>query len=81
MNMSQQFLVSLPMLGDSNFFKSVVYVENHDGDGAKGWIVNKELDNRVAVRLRKSIQLGINAPIYYGGPVKSINALCYIVAI
>ena len=55
--MSQQFLVSLPMLGDSNFFKSVVYVENHDGDGAKGWIVNKELDNRVAVRLRKSIQL------------------------
>jgi len=40
MNMSQQFLVSLPMLGDSNFFKSVVYVENHDGDGAKGWIVN-----------------------------------------
>ena len=70
MNMSQQFLVSLPMLGDSNFFKSVVYVENHDGDGAKGWIVNKELDNRVAVRLRKSIQLGINAPIYYGGPVE-----------
>jgi len=70
MNMSQQFLVSLPMLGDSNFFKSVVCVENHDGDGAKGWIVNKELDARVAVRLRKSIQLGINAPIYYGGPVE-----------
>lgn len=70
MNYKQQFLASLPTLGDSNFNKSIVYVNNHDGDGAKGWIVNKELDERLAVRLRKSIQLGINAPIFYGGPVE-----------
>ena len=76
MNMKQQFLASLPTLQDGNFNQSVVYVDNHDGDGAKGWIVNKELDSRVAVRLRKSIQLGINAPIYYGGPVE-VNQ-CYV---
>ena len=74
--MKQQFLASLPTLQDGNFNQSVVYVDNHDGDGAKGWIVNKELDSRVAVRLRKSIQLGINAPIYYGGPVE-VNQ-CYV---
>lgn len=70
MIMKQQFLLSLPNLTDGNFNKSLVYVDNHDGDGAKGWIVNKELDNRISVRLRKSIQLALNAPIYYGGPVE-----------
>tara|TARA_B100001094_G_C17670525_1_gene548532 strand:- start:23 stop:568 length:546 start_codon:yes stop_codon:yes gene_type:complete len=76
MNYKQQFLASLPSLGDGNFNQSIVYVDNHDGDGAKGWIVNKELDSRVSVRLRKSIQLGINVPIYYGGPVE-VNQ-CYV---
>jgi len=76
MNMKQKFLASLPTLLDSNFVKSIIYLDNHDGDGAKGWIVNKELDARVAVRLRKSIQLGINAPIFYGGPVE-VNQ-CYV---
>lgn len=69
MNFEQQMLISLPPLMDSNFQKSVIYLHQHNGDGASGWIVNKELDNRVAVRLRKSIQLAVNAPIFYGGPV------------
>jgi putative transcriptional regulator len=69
MNFNKQMLVSLPPLMDNNFQKSVVYLDSHDGDGAKGWIINKELENRVSVRLRKSIQLAINAPIFYGGPV------------
>jgi len=69
MNFEQQMLISLTPLMDSNFQKSVIYLHQHNGDGANGWIVNKELDNRVAVRLRKSIQLAINAPIFYGGPV------------
>ena len=76
MNMKKQFLCSLPTLGDSNFNQSVIYVENHDGDGAKGRIINKKLDNRVSVRLRKSIQLGIQADIYYGGPVETNQ--CYV---
>jgi putative transcriptional regulator len=69
MNFQKQLLISLPPLMDNNFQKSCVYLEHHDGDGAKGWIINKELDTRVSVRLRKSLQLGINAPIFYGGPV------------
>ena len=50
MNYKQQYLASLPSLADNNFNKSIVYVDNHDGDGARGWIINKELDNRVSVR-------------------------------
>ena len=71
MNVSKNFLFSLPNMGDGNFMSSVIYIEKHDGDGAKGWILNKELDQRIAVRLRKSIQLGIVCPIFYGGPVGS----------
>ena len=70
MNMERQMLISLPTLGDNNFKKSIVYIDEHNGDGAHGWIINKELEQRVSVKLRKSMQLAINAPIYYGGPVE-----------
>jgi putative transcriptional regulator len=70
MNMERQMLISLPTLGDSNFRKGIVYIDEHNGDGAHGWIINKELEQRVSVKLRKSMQLAINAPIYYGGPVE-----------
>ena len=43
MNTSENFLLSLPNMGDQNFRSAVVYVEKHDGDGAKGWVINKEL--------------------------------------
>jgi len=76
MNFERKFLISLPTLLDGNFRHSVIYMDQHNGDGAKGWVVNKEIDNRAAVRLRKSIQLGVNAPIYYGGPV-DVNQ-CYV---
>ena len=35
MNTSEKFLLSLPNMGDNNFRSAVVYVEKHDGDGAK----------------------------------------------
>mgnify|MGYP001166351122 FL=1 len=63
------FLLSLPHMHDNNFRNSIVYLNKHDGDGANGWVINKELESRVTTRLRKSIQLGIVCPIYYGGPV------------
>ena len=69
LNANDNFLLSLPSMHDTNFRSSVVYIHEQNGDGAKGWIVNKELEQRVAVKLRKSIQLGVVCPIYYGGPV------------
>ena len=49
---------------DTNFRNSLVYIQKHSGDGAKGWVINKEVEPRVAVKLRKSIQLGVVCPIY-----------------
>ena len=53
---------------DTNFRKSMVYIKEHSGDGAKGWVVNKEVEPRVAVKLRKSIQLGVVCCLLYTSP-------------
>ena len=65
----QSFLYSSPGMGDGNFQKALVYLDTHNGDGARGWVVNKELDARIANKLRVGMKLQINLPIYYGGPV------------
>ena len=63
------FIYSSSGMGDGNFYKSLVYVDTHNGDGARGWIVNKELEARIAQKLRVGMKLNGQLPIYYGGPV------------
>ena len=74
MGYKNNFLVSLPIITGGSFNKSVVYVADHNGDGAKGWIVNKQLEDSVAEKLRKGMNLQFKAPIYYGGPVEVSSA-------
>jgi putative transcriptional regulator len=74
MNLSNNFLVSLPTLTSSQFNQSVVLLSEHTGDGASGWIINKQLDDKVAIRLRKGMNLNRDVPLYYGGPVEVNNA-------
>ena len=69
LNTEGSFLLSLPTMHDNNFRNGIVYIQKHTGDGAKGWVINKEVENRIAVKLRKGIQLGVVCPVYYGGPV------------
>tara|TARA_R110000868_G_scaffold397309_1_gene669939 strand:+ start:36 stop:581 length:546 start_codon:yes stop_codon:yes gene_type:complete len=74
MSYTKNLLVSLPSVVDHSFNKSVIYVKNHNGDGANGWIMNKQLDDNIAVNLRKGMKLQVNVPIYYGGPVNISSA-------
>jgi putative transcriptional regulator len=69
-----QFLVSLPVIGSGSFHKSVVYLTEHNGNGSRGWIINKKLDDATAARLRKGMKININVPVFYGGPVDVNNA-------
>lgn len=76
MNLSNNFLVSLPTLNSGSFRHSLVYVDKHNGDGAAGWIVNRQLtDDHVVQRLRRGMGLTVDIPIYFGGPVESNNAV------
>jgi putative transcriptional regulator len=74
MGYKNNFLVSLPSITGSSFNGSVVLIENHDGNGAKGWIINKEIEESVASTLRAGMNLHFKTPVYYGGPVDINNA-------
>lgn len=75
MNFDKQFLVALPKLVDSAFGKSVIFVDKHDGDGAHGWIVNKQVDKSTAARLRRGMGLSKEVPVFWGGPLDINSAV------
>lgn len=65
------FLVASPSLTDPNFFKSVVLVMKHDGEGAFGVVLNRPTDKRVD-EVWQVIGIegcGREEIIYRGGPV------------
>ncbi len=76
MNLTGQFLISMPSLEDERFEKTVIYMCAHSKDGAMGIIINKKIDYDLYPDLLE--QLGIDKPmlnkkllIRYGGPVES----------
>tara|TARA_B100000886_G_scaffold329842_1_gene279644 strand:- start:271 stop:822 length:552 start_codon:yes stop_codon:yes gene_type:complete len=76
MNLTGQFLISMPSLKDERFDKTVIYMCAHSKDGAMGIIINKKIDYDLYPDLLE--QLGIDKPlinkklyIRYGGPVES----------
>ena len=42
-NFSNHFLISMPHMTDPYFQKSLIYVCEHDSDGALGLIINKPI--------------------------------------
>lgn len=73
MNCTNKFLVSLPILQDFSFKRSLVYVDEHTGNGAHGYIINKIIDEKISQNLRKGMGLDLQVPIYYGGPLDLNN--------
>ena len=76
MNLTGQFLVSVPSLEDERFFKTVIFMCAHSKEGAMGIIINKKIDYDLYPDLLE--QLGIDKPLgskklflRYGGPVES----------
>lgn len=75
-NLTHHFLIAMPRLADSPFERAVVYLAEHNDDGALGLIVNrplelsvKELFERVDIPFEPAA-LG-EAPVYLGGPVQT----------
>jgi len=65
-----RLLVSLPDLGDRNFDATVVYMIEHDNDGALGLVLNRPSDTSVGEHL-DAIDVRVVAPdvFFVGGPV------------
>ena len=60
-------LVSVPLLKDAYFKKTIVYLTEHNDDGSVGFILNKQLDFHLNQLLEGIPESEI--PVYYGGPV------------
>ncbi len=68
------FLIAMPILKDSTFSKSVIYLYEHTEDGAMGLVINKPLQITLGNVLRHlEIQVNCeaieNEPVMMGGPV------------
>ncbi len=65
------FLVASPHLEDTNFFRSVVLMIQHDEEGAFGVVMNRPTNNTVAdvPNLVLEAECEPNIPVHMGGPV------------
>lgn len=65
-----RLLVSVPDLGDANFDQTVVYVIEHDGDGALGVVLNRPSDTEVVEHLPELCAPVLSPAVFFvGGPV------------
>lgn len=76
LNLSHHFLIAMPAMVDSVFAKSLVYICEHNEQGALGIIVNRpisltmdELFAQINITLKQSEIKKL--PIHFGGPVQT----------
>ena len=74
-NLTDNFLIAMPALDDPYFSQALVYVCEHNENGALGIIVNRPIDMDLA-ELFEKIDIKLEAqdlaklPVYFGGPVQ-----------
>jgi putative transcriptional regulator len=72
-NLTNQFLIAMPGVGDP-FTGSVVYMCEHNEKGALGLVINKPVDIKLK-NLFEKVELSLtrediaDEPVYFGGPV------------
>src|SRR6185369_4755908 len=74
-NLTDNFLIAMPTLEDPYFSSALVYICEHNENGALGIIVNRPIDMNMAGLFEKiDIKLEhdklADLPVYFGGPVQ-----------
>ncbi|MEY2631892.1 MAG: hypothetical protein RIR00_546 [Pseudomonadota bacterium] len=73
-NLTNNFLIAMPAMADPYFAHSLVYICEHNEQGALGIIVNRPIDMSLA-NLFEKIDITLqqttfnDMPVYFGGPV------------
>ena len=75
-NLTHQFLIAMPGMADPNFSRSLVYICEHNPQGALGVIVNRPIDMDVPtlfgqVQMPPTAGRYADSPVYFGGPVQT----------
>lgn len=78
MNLQHHFLIAMPALQEPLFRRSVIYLCEHNEDGAMGLIINKPLENLTVANILKKLKievdetdkmLKLDKPVFAGGPL------------
>ena len=75
-NLTNQFLIAMPGMGDGTFAGTVVYLCEHTAKGALGLVINKPIDIKLK-NLFEKVELTLyredlaESPVYFGGPVQT----------
>lgn len=75
-NLTNQFLIAMPGMGDGTFAGTVVYLCEHTEKGALGLVINKPIDIKLK-NLFEKVELTLDredlaeAPVFFGGPVQT----------
>ncbi len=75
-NLTNQFLIAMPGMGDGPFAGTVVYMCEHTDKGALGLVINKPIDITLK-NLFEKVELSLDReefaalPVYFGGPVQT----------
>ena len=76
MNLTNQFLIAMPGMGDDTFAGAVVYLCEHTENGALGLVINKPIDIKLSTLFQR-VELSLDSaalgeqPVFYGGPVQT----------
>ncbi|SIO92777.1 YqgE/AlgH family protein [Vibrio spartinae] len=80
MNLTNHFLVAMPGMQDPYFKNSVIYICEHNEEGAMGLMINAPIDITVGTML-KQVEVdpiypqektdSLNNPVFNGGPISS----------
>ena len=78
LSLADHFLIAMPSMLDPVFGGTVVYLCEHNANGALGVIINKPTDmtvetllNRIELKLEIAPTLVDSKPVMFGGPVQS----------
>jgi putative transcriptional regulator len=65
-----KLLVASPALVDPNFARTVVFMTEHNDEGAMGIVLNRPSETDVGVVVPELSEIAGGEPIYVGGPVQ-----------
>src|SRR5436190_24125215 len=75
-NLTNQFLIAMPGMGDGTFAGTVIYLCEHTEKGALGLVINKPIDITLKSLFEK-VELSLDrddlaeVPVHFGGPVQT----------
>lgn len=75
-NLTNHFLIAMPSMADDAFSQSVVYICEHNEQGALGLVINKPIEVTLEQLFNKvNLTLGdmalLERSVYFGGPVQT----------